>query len=152
MSAQALGALLASLALMRWRLERPLVAALAAGSLFGLPMLVLGVWPATAPLVVAALLSGAGAGVFGIGWHLAMQEHVPDTMLSRAYSYDQLGSLATVPIGQLALGPLAGVYGIGEVLTVAGSLYVGIALITLVAGPVRELARPSTVPASTSAA
>lgn len=152
MSAQALGALGATLVLMRWRLERPLVTALGAGALFGLQILVLGVWPATVPLVVAGLLSGIGAQVFSLGWHVAVQENVPDQMLSRAYSYDQLGSLATVPLGQLALGPLAGAYGIGEVLTVAGSLYVGIALLTLAASPVRELGRPAAVPVPTSAA
>ena len=152
MSAQALGALVTSIALMRWRLERPLVMALSAGALFGLPMIVLGVWPSTLPLVVAGVLSGVGAQTFSLGWHLAVQENVPDQMLSRVYSYDQLGSFATIPIGQLALGPLASVYGIGEVLTVAGCLYVVIALLTLAAGPVRELSRPAVVPASTSAA
>jgi len=152
MSAQALGALVATLALMRWRLERPLVSALLGAALFGLPMIVLGTWPSTVPLVVSGLVSGVGVQVFSLGWHLAIQEHVPDQMLSRAYSYDQLGSMATVPIGQLAMGPLAGVLGIADVLTVAGVAYVGIALLTLTAGPVRELARHVPAPASSSAA
>jgi len=152
MSAQALGALGATLALIKRRLERPLLSGLLACSLFGLPMIVLGAWPATAPLIVAAFLSGVGAQVFVLGWHVSMQENVPDQMLSRAYSYDQLGSLATVPLGQLALGPLAVAFGIGEVLTVAGVLYVGIALLTVAAGPVRALARPEPTTASTPAA
>jgi MFS family permease len=151
MSAQALGALGATLALMRWRLERPLVVGLVAGAMFGLPMVVLGAWPSTIPLIVAGLLSGVGAQTFSLGWHLAMQENVPDQMLSRAYSYDQLGSLAVVPVGQLAMGPLASAYGIGEVLTVAGCLYVGLALVTLLAAPVRVLARATPVPAPSRA-
>ncbi|MFI2706547.1 MFS transporter, partial [Nocardioides sp. CER28] len=113
MSAQALGALAMTLALMKWRLERPLVAGLLSGALFGLPMIALGVWPSTVPLMVAALLSGIGVQTFSLGWHVAVQENVPGQMLSRAYSYDQLGSMVTVPIGQLAMGPLAEVYGIG---------------------------------------
>ena len=151
MSAQALGALGATLALMKWRLEKPLVSGLLAGAMFGLPMIVLGAWPATAPLVVAGFLSGIGAQVFSLGWHVAIQEHVPDQMISRAYSYDQLGSLAAVPLGQLAMGPLAAAYGIGEVLTLAGCVYVGIALTTLLAAPVRLLARAAPVPASSAA-
>lgn len=151
MSCQALGALAATLALMRWRLERPLLVGLLGCSLFGLPMIVLGTWPATGPLVVAGFLSGVGAQTFSLGWHLAMQENVPDKMLSRAYSYDQLGSLATVPVGLLAMGPLAGAFGIAEVLTVAGVVYVGIALLTLLAGPVRALSRPLPVPATAAA-
>ncbi|SFC82842.1 Transmembrane secretion effector [Nocardioides terrae] len=152
MSAQALGALVATLALMRWRLERPLVSALLGVALFGLPMITLGVWPSTVPLVVSGLVSGVGVQIFSLGWHLAIQEHVPDHMLSRAYSYDQLGSMATVPIGQLAMGPLAGALGIAHVLTAAGVVYVGIALLTLTAGPVRELGRQAPAPASSSAA
>ncbi|GAB7004550.1 MFS transporter [Nocardioides sp. AN3] len=152
MSAQALGALGATVALMRWRLERPLVTGLLALAAFGLPMIVLGAWPSTGALVAACLVSGVGVQVFILGWHLAMQENVPDEMLSRAYSYDQLGSLAAVPVGQLALGPLAGLYGIGEVLTVGGCLFVAIALLTLVSAPVRELARPAPLPVSTPAA
>jgi MFS family permease len=149
MSAQALGALGATLALMRWRLEKPLLSGLLAGAMFGLPMVVLGAWPATAPLVVAGFLSGIGAQVFSLGWHVAIQENVPDQMISRAYSYDQLGSLAAVPVGQLAMGPLAAAYGIGEVLTLAGCVYVGIALLTVLAAPVRLLARATPMPAST---
>ncbi|MDH2413998.1 MFS transporter [Nocardioides sp. CER19] len=150
MSAQALGALAMTLALMKWRLERPLVAGLLSGALFGLPMIALGVWPSTVPLMVAALLSGIGVQTFSLGWHVAVQENVPGQMLSRAYSYDQLGSMVTVPIGQLAMGPLAEVYGIGQVLTVAGCLYVAVSLLTLGAAPVRALARTATVPAATS--
>jgi MFS family permease len=150
MSAQALGALVMTLVLMKRRLERPLVAALLSGALFGLPMVALGVWPSTFPLVVAGFLSGAGVQTFSLGWHVAVQENVPGPMLSRAYSYDQLGSFVTVPIGQLAMGPLAEVYGIGEVLTVAGCLYVGVSLLTLGAASVRELGRSTAVPATTS--
>jgi hypothetical protein len=151
MSAQALGALAATFALLRRRIERPLVSGMLAGAMFGLPIVVLGLWPATAPLVLACFLSGIGAQVFSLGWHVAMQENVPDDMLSRAYSYDQLGSLVTVPIGQLAMGPLAAAYGIGQVLTAAGLVYVGVALLTLLSGPVRALARAVPVPASSPA-
>jgi hypothetical protein len=151
MSAQALGALGATLVLMKRRLERPLASGLVACALFGLPMIALGAWPQTLPLVVAGFLSGVGAQVFSMGWHLAMQENVPDDMLSRAYSYDQLGSLATVPLGQLAMGPLAAALGVGEVLTVAGVTYVAIALLALAAAPVRAVARVLPEPAPRAA-
>lgn len=150
MSAQALGALVTTVALMRWRLERPLFVGLLGCSVFGLPMVVLGLWPATVPLVAAGFVSGLGVQVFSLGWHLAMQENVPDQMLSRAYSYDQLGSFAAVPVGQLAMGPLAAAFGIGQVLAYAGACYVVVALLTLLSGPVRGLARPP-LPASSPA-
>lgn len=149
LSAQALGALAATLALMRWRLERPLLTGLLACSLFGLPMLVLGVWPSIWPVAVAAFLSGIGVQVFSLGWHVAMQENVPDEMLARAYSYDQLGSFVAIPVGQLALGPLATAFGLGEVLAWSGAVYVVLALLTAAAAPVRSLSRPP-VPAGLS--
>ena len=74
--------------------------------------------------MVGAFIGGAGIEVFGLGWNLAMQEHVPDEMLSRAYSYDMLGSFVAIPVGQLLFGPLgAGVRDPG-VMLVAGIAYI----------------------------
>jgi MFS family permease len=97
--------------------------------------------------MVAAFAAGAGIEVFGLGWNLAMQENIPDEMLSRAYSYDALGSFIAIPVGQLAFGPLATAFGIRDVLLVAGIAYVVIACTTLASRSVRNLPRmtaPST--------
>ena len=51
-----------------------------------------------------------------MGWNLAMQENIEDSMLSRAYSYDALGSFVAMPVGQLAYGPLGAAFGYEEVL------------------------------------
>ena len=91
--------------MLRVRLERPLLWGMAGCAFFGLPMLVLGLQPHVAPLVIAFFVAGIGIEMFGLGWNLAMQEHVPDEMLSRAYSYDSLGSFIAIPIGQLVAGP-----------------------------------------------
>jgi hypothetical protein len=45
--------------------------------------------------------------VFSIAWETTVQEHVPADRLARVYSYDALGSLLAVPIGQVAAGPAA---------------------------------------------
>ena len=71
------------------------------------------------------LLAGAGIEVFGLGWNLAMQEHVPEEMLSRAYSYDALGSFVAMPVGQLVYGPLGEWFGTGPVLVASGVAYAG---------------------------
>ncbi len=52
-------------------------------------------------LLVAAVVAGAGFEVFSMGWNLAMQENIEERHLSRAYSYDALGSYAAMPLGQL---------------------------------------------------
>ena len=139
LSAEALGFLLCSLALMRLPLRRPLRTGMIAVSLLGLPMLVLGFEPVLAAAMVGAFLAGVGMEVFGLGWNLAMQEHVPDEMLSRAYSYDALGSFVAIPVGQLLFGPLGTVFGIQDVMLVSGVAYIAIALLTLLSRSVRDL-------------
>ncbi|MBA2549466.1 MAG: hypothetical protein H0V13_00020 [Nocardioidaceae bacterium] len=62
-------------------------------------------------------------------------------MLSRAYSYDALGSFVAMPIGQLAYGPLGEVFGYRDVLLVSGIAYVAIALLALASRSVRNLER-----------
>lgn len=141
LSAQALGALVMTLVFMRWTLHHPLLLGMVGNALYGLPLVALAVWPETGPLVVACILSGMGVQTFSLGWHLAMQENVPDEMLSRAYSYDQLGSFIAIPIGQLAMGPLAAIYGLAPVLLMAGTAYVAICLLTLLSRSVRQLPR-----------
>ena len=71
--------------------------------------------PSAARLVIVAMfVAGAGTEIFGIGWNVAMQENIEDAMLSRAYSYDALGSWVAMPIGQIAYGPLGAAFGPGR--------------------------------------
>jgi MFS family permease len=105
------------------------------------PMLMLGLDPMLVSLVVAAFVGGMGIEVFGMGWNLAMQEHVPDEMLSRAYSYDALGSFIAIPVGQLAFGPLAAAFGYSDVLVVSAVVYVAICALVLLSRAVRTLDR-----------
>ena len=74
-----------------------------------------------------------------------MQENIDEDMLSRAYSYDALGSWVAMPIGQLAYGPLGAAFGYEEVLVVSGIAYVAICLLTLLSRSVRDLPRRQTL-------
>jgi hypothetical protein len=47
--------------------------------------------------VIICCLAGAATEVFSIGWVVAMQEHVEEDMLSRAFSYDALGNSSPSP-------------------------------------------------------
>jgi len=87
-------------------------------TLMGVPILVFGAVPHVVPLLCVALLAGAGSEVFNLGWTVTMQEHVPERMLSRAFSYDALGSFVAMPVGQLVAGPLAAAYGYRDVMVV----------------------------------
>lgn len=141
MSAQAVGLLLMSLLLLRFTLQRPLLWGMLGVAFFGLPMVVMGLAAETVPVMVVAVLAGMGIELFGLGWNLAMQEHVPDEMLSRVYSYDMLGSFVAMPVGPILVGSLAGVFGVQEVLLVGGLVYLALALLVLLSPSVRTLPR-----------
>ena len=141
LSAESLGLLVMTVILLRVRLRRPLLVGMLGCALMGIPMMLLGVEAHLLTLVLVTFVAGAGIEVFSIGWSLAMQENIEDDMLSRAYSYDALGSFVAMPIGQLAYGPLGEVFGYRDVLLVSGIAYVAVALLALASRSVRNLER-----------
>jgi MFS family permease len=139
LSAQSLGLLAMTAVLTRQSLRRPLRAGMLGLLLTALPMLVLGIDPEVVPLVLLAFAAGAGMEVFGIGWTTAVQEHVPEEVLSRVFSYDALGSFVAIPVGQLLAGPLAQWLGAREVAVGGAALFALVAAGTLLSPSVREL-------------
>ena len=153
LSAESFGLVLMTVILLRVDLRRPLLSGMLGCALMGIPMVILGVEPHLLALVVAAFVAGAGIEVFSIGWNLAMQENIDDEMLSRAYSYDALGSFVAMPVGQLLYGPLGEAFGYRDVLLWSGVAYAVIALLALTSRSVRTLGRaPATVTVSPSPA
>ncbi len=146
LSAEAAGLLVMAFVLLRYRLERPLLWGMLAIILNATPMLMLGIDPVVVALVAAAFIGGMGIEVFSMGWSLAMQENIDDDMLSRAYSYDMLGSFIAMPIGQLAWGPLGAVFGDERVLVASGIAYVAICGLVLCSRQVRTLQRVPVAP------
>jgi MFS family permease len=143
LSAEALGLLAMAVVMLRVPLRRPLFWGMLAIALASVPMVVLGADPHLVALVCAAFVAGAGIEVFSMGWNLAMQENIEDRMLSRAYSYDALGSFVAMPVGQLAWGPLGAAFGNSRVLVISGIAYAAICLLVLTSRSVRDLPRRS---------
>ena len=152
LSAESAGLLLMTVILLRVRIRRPLFSGMLGCALMGVPMVILGLEPELLLLlVVVTFVAGAGIEVFSIGWNLAMQENIDDEMLSRAYSYDALGSFVAMPVGQLLYGPLGEAFGYRDVLLWSGIAYTTIALVTLSSRSVRNLGRaPVTTSTSVS--
>ncbi|MGF9754753.1 MFS transporter [Microvirga sp. 0TCS3.31] len=146
LSAEAAGLLVMAFVLLRYRLERPLLWGMVAITLNAAPMIMLGIDPVVVALVIAAFVGGMGIEVFSMGWALAMQENIDDDMLSRAYSYDMLGSFVAMPIGQLAWGPLGVAFGNERVLVASGIAYVAICGLVLCSRSVRDLPRAPATP------
>jgi MFS family permease len=143
LSAESVGMLLMTVVLLRVRLRRPLLVGMLGFTLFGVPLVALGARPELWLLTLVAFLAGAGVELFIMGWNLAMQENVEDDMLSRAYSYDALGSFVAMPVGQLVFGPLGEAFGLSAVLLVSGLATIAISLLTLTSRSVRTLDRPA---------
>lgn len=76
-------------------------------------------------VLAGAFLHGFGLEIFSVGWDLSIQENVPEHMLARVYSFDQLGSFIARPIGLALTGPLASAVGERRwLLVVAGAIAV----------------------------
>jgi MFS family permease len=146
LSAESAGLLVMTVILLRVRIRRPLLTGMIAISIEGIMMLTLGLEPNVLYLVPMAFLAGAGIELFSIGWSLAMQENIEDNMLSRAYSYDALGSFVAMPVGQLAYGPLGEAFGYRDVFLVSGVAYMLICALTLISSSVRTLGRAPAEP------
>lgn len=140
-SAEAIGALVMTLVLMRLHISRPLRLGMITVTGVALPMVVFGAHPSVVPLALAMALAGAGVEVFGLAWSLAMMENVNERMQSRAWSYDSLGSFVAIPAGQLLYGPLGDRFGYREVMLVSAAVYVLVALLALRSRDVRSLRR-----------
>ena len=146
LSAEGLGLVAMTLVMARFRLERPLLIGMLGTAAFTLPLLLLGAGAQLALLMAAAFVAGAGLELFGLAWNLAMQENIEDRLLSRAYSYDALGSYAAIPFGQLGFGVLGGYADASTLMLAAGVVYALIAFSTLLSPAVRNLRRPDLEP------
>jgi MFS family permease len=146
LSAESVGLIAMTLILLRLNIKRPLLTGMLGCSLMSVPLVALGVAPHLVLLVVLTFVAGAGIELFSMGWNLAMQENIEDRMLSRAYSYDALGSFVAMPVGQLLYGSLGDALGYRDVLLWSGVLYAVIALSTLASRSVRDLQRTAVTP------
>lgn len=138
-SGLAVGRFAMSLLIAGMTLRRPLRLGMGLYAVGALPILVLGTWVHTVPLTVAFVAYGAVSAVFSLSWRLALQEHVPAEMLSRALSYDALCSFVAMPLGQLAYGPLAEAFGYRPVMIVSAVAFAAVCLATLLSTSVRDL-------------
>jgi predicted MFS family arabinose efflux permease len=107
LAAETIGMILGAIVAMRIRVRRLLFYGVICTAGMALPILALGVRPQLGILLAAAFLAGLAVEQFGIAWETTMQEHVPADKLARVYSYDMVGSFVAIPIGQVAVGPIA---------------------------------------------
>lgn len=85
-------------------------------------MIILGAAPYLPLVIAVALVAGLGIEIFGVAWETSMQRHVPADLLARVYSWDILGSIVAIPLGQVVAGSAADTFGTEGALIAAASL------------------------------
>ena len=146
LSAESVGLLVMTVVMLRVRLRRPLLSGMIGMFFFVGALTVLGAAPHVVPLTIAAFAAGAGMEVFGIGWNVTMQENIDSSLLSRASSYDALGSFVAIPLGQMLFGPLGEAVGAQPVIIASAVVYALTVLLVLSSRSVRDMRRTAEPP------
>lgn len=152
LSAEAVGAVLMTVVLMRGQLRHPLRAGMLGVCLVVPALVMLGVAPSVWLLLPVAFAAGMGMEVFGTGWNVALMENVPQRALSRVASYDALGSFVAMPVGATVFGWLAAVADPRWLAVISGVAYLLISLAALAVPSVWRLGRRQPEPAERAAA
>jgi predicted MFS family arabinose efflux permease len=116
------GMIVGGLLAMRLRLHRLLLVGVIGCFGMALPLFVLGLYPRLWALLLATFVAGLMLEQFGVAWETSMQEHVPADRLARVYSYDMVGSFIAMPLGEVAVGPIAHEIGLGVTLIGTGTV------------------------------
>ena len=123
LSARGVGALLASLMLVKLTLMRqPMAPALSLMASATLPLILLGTGTSTIWLATASFLAGAAIEFFTVAWTTVTNLHIPERMLSRVGAHDEFWSFVALPIGQLCAPALAVAFGTTAVAITGGTI------------------------------
>jgi hypothetical protein len=140
--ALAAGSLVGSTVLLGRRIGRPLLVGNLVITVAGFQMLTL---LGPSPLVLIMLASAAWSGAVTVlngAWNTTVQRLIPSEILARLSSYDWLISLAIMPAGYAAAGPIAASVGVRTALLIAlGAVTIPAALTVLEPG-VRKTRAP----------
>jgi MFS family permease len=122
LSVRGVGALLASVVMVKLTLRRPMVPALSAMSLAAVPLILLGTGATTAWLAASAFVAGVATELFTVVWSTVHNTHIPERLLSRVGAHDEFWSAAPIPVGQLSTPILAAAFGSATVAITGGCL------------------------------
>ncbi|WP_319459393.1 MFS transporter [Micromonospora sp. RTP1Z1] len=139
LAAETAGMVVGGLMALRIRVRRLLL--LGVACMFAKSFLLLGL--ALVPTIVVLLAAGVAVGIaveqFAVAWHTSIAQHIPADRLARVYSYDMLGSFVAIPLGQVAVGPVAAAIGTRDTLLILATLVVLAVLGMLASRDVRRL-------------
>jgi MFS family permease len=119
--------------------RRPMVWALSLMTLAAVPLILLGVGANTLWLAAASFAAGVAAEFFTVVWSTVCHLNIPERLLSRVGAYDEFGSFASIPLGQLSVPFLAAAFGTAAVALTGGTLLAAAMLLPLLIPSLRHL-------------
>jgi hypothetical protein len=140
------GAVVGSVVALRFRVPRPgvvIAGCLAVASTQS--VLVTAPWP-TWVVAVAEGVTGVMVSLTFTVWETALQQHIPPTAQARVSSFDYLGSLTLMPLGYVAIAPLAQAWGSTTVGLAASAVSAAVCLAALASRSLRSLAPAGAAP------
>jgi hypothetical protein len=90
-------------------------------------------------ICVVAVGLGIALEVMMVQWTVTVARNVPPDLLARVSAYDIIGSVAAMPLGALAVGPIAAAAGVSATQYGAAALIVAASALTLMAPEVRQM-------------
>ncbi|MEU8261971.1 MFS transporter [Micromonospora sp. NPDC048999] len=139
LAAETAGMVVGGLIALRIRVRRLLLLGVACMFAESFLLLGLALAPTIAVLVTAGVVVGLAVEQFAVAWDTSIAQHIPADRLARVYSYDMLGSFVAIPLGQVAVGPVAAAVGTRETLLLLAGLVVLSVLGMLSSRDVRRL-------------
>jgi MFS family permease len=107
-----------------------------------LPLITLSFSTNVVLLCATAFIGGLSIDALNVAWTTSLQTHVPAGMLSRISALDNIGAYAAIPVGQVAVSPVAAVMGATRVEILGGLLFAIVAVLPIAMPEVRRLRQP----------
>ena len=98
-------------------------------------------------ILLVAVLDGSSGTMFNTFWFTAVQSDVPADELARVFSWDYLGSVVILPVGQALSGPVGALLGLSATLYAAAGVSLVLFALALAVPSVRNFSPPAVVPA-----
>ncbi|WTP19616.1 MFS transporter [Streptomyces sp. NBC_00203] len=139
LSARGVGALLASVVMVKLTVRRPMGPALASMSLAAVPLILLGAGANTFWLAAGSFVAGVVAEFFTVVWETVNNTHIPERLLSRVGAHDEFWSFMPTPIGQLSTPFLAVAFGTATVAVTGGGVAAAAMFLPLLVPSLRRI-------------
>ncbi|MFJ1753434.1 MFS transporter [Kitasatospora sp. NPDC088134] len=133
------GSIVGDVCAYRLRPARPMAVAAGALAVASCQALIIGSGAPVAVIAALEAVTGVGVALCYVLWETSLQVHIPERVLSRVSSYDNLVAVALMPVGVMLAGPLSDALGLRPTLFGMTALAVPVALALLALPAVRRL-------------